>query len=154
MFGCSEGLSPQENKTAICVASNQWSPSIEEIRCGMVDAKRQGKCVLLRTDEQVSLWLLLFIILGTSLPSVIATAVGVTLVGSAVVFTILGFLAGVLVMCLSTRKKEVHSTAEGQMQASVQPTVPAGPVYEDVSPPYKKEIELKSNTAYGSVGGH
>ena len=29
-------------------------------------------------------------------------------------------------------------------------TVPAGPVYEDI----KEEIELKSNQAYGPVGGH
>ena len=94
------------------------------------------------------------IILGTFLSSAIATAVGVTLAVTAVVFTILGFLAGVIVTCLITHKKAVNSTAEGHMQASVQPTVPAGPVYEDVSPASKKEIELKSNQAYGSVGGH
>ena len=66
-------------------------------------------------------------------------------------FTILGFLAGLLVMYLITRKKAVYSTAEGQ--TSVQPTAPAGPVYEDVSPAPKEEIELKSNQAYGPVGG-
>ena len=86
--------------------------------------------------------------------SVIATAVGVTLTVSAVVFAILGFLAGVIVTCVITHKKAVHTTAEGQLQASVQPTVPAGSVYEDVSPASKKEIELKSNQAYGSVGGY
>ena len=66
-------------------------------------------------------------------------------------FTILGFLAGLLVMHLITRKKTVYSTAEGL--ASVQPTAPAGPVYEDVSPPSKEEIELNINQAYGIVGG-
>ena len=86
------------------------------------------------------------------MPSIIATAVGVTLAVSAFVFTILGFLAGVLVTCLITHKKAVHSTAKNQ--ANLQLTLPAGSVYEDVSPPSKKEIELKSNQAYGPVGGH
>ena len=67
---------------------------------------------------------------------------------SAVVFTILGFLAGELVNHLITSKKAVYSTPEGQT------TVPAGPVYEDISPQAKEEIELKSNQAYGPVGGH
>ena len=70
---------------------------------------------------------------------------------SAVVFTILGFLAGLLVMYLITRKKAVYSPAEGQV--SVQPTVPAGPDYEDVSPASKEEIELNINQAYRPVGG-
>ena len=79
-------------------------------------------------------------------------AVGIGVAVSAVVFTILGFLAGLLVMYLITCKKKVYSTAEGQ--ANVQPTVPVGPVYEDVFPTSKEEIEMKSNQAYGPVGGH
>ena len=86
---------------------------------------------------------------GTPIRTLIATAVGVTLAVSAFVFTILGFLAGLLVTCLVTRKKVAHSSAEGQ--TSVQPTIPVGPIYEDVSPTSKEEIELKSNKAYGSV---
>ena len=43
-------------------------------------------------------------------------------------------------MHLCSRKK----AAEGQ--ANVGPTVPAGPVYEEVSP--KMEIKLNSNQAY------
>ena len=78
-------------------------------------------------------------------------AIGVTLAVSAVVFTILGFLAGLLVMYLITHKKAVYSTAD--RQASVQPTVPVGPVYEDVSPATKEEIELNINQAYRPVGG-
>ena len=70
---------------------------------------------------------------------------------SAVVFTILGFLAGLLVMYLITCKKKVPSTTEGQ--TNVQPTVPVGPVYEDVFPALKEEIEMKSNQAYGPIGG-
>ena len=78
-------------------------------------------------------------------------AVGVTLAVSAVVFTILGFLAGVLVTCLVTRKKAVYTAAE--LQTSVQFNVPVGPVYEDVLSTSKEEIELNINQAYGPVGG-
>ncbi len=54
-----------------------------------------------------------------------------------------------MVTYLCMRKKAVYSpTAEGQ--ANVGPTVPAGPVYEEVS--LKEEIELNTNKAYGPVG--
>ena len=61
---------------------------------------------------------------------------------SAVVFTILGFLAGLLVMYLITRKRKVYY-AIAEEQTNVQPTVPVGPVYEDVSPAPKEMIELR-----------
>ena len=83
-----------------------------------------------------------------SSPLSTGAVVGVTLAVSAVMFTILGFLAGLLVNHLITRKKAVYSTPERHS------TVPAGPVYEDISPPAKEEIELKSNQAYGPVGRH
>ena len=52
-------------------------------------------------------------------------------------------------MYLLMRKKAAYSpSAKGQ--ANVGPTVPAGPVYEEVSP--KEEIELNTNQAYGPVG--
>ena len=77
-------------------------------------------------------------------------AVGVSTAVTAVVFTILGFLAGLLVMYLSiTCKNTAHSPAK---YANTQPTAPAGPVYEDVSPVSKEEIQLESNEAYQSVG--
>ena len=53
-------------------------------------------------------------------------------------------------MYLITRKKEMHSPA--QEQAKAQSTVPAGPVYEDVSPAPRGEIELNVNQAYRPVG--
>ncbi len=57
-------------------------------------------------------------------------------------------------MHLCSRKKAVYSlAAEGQANVgptNVGPTVPAGPVYEEVSP--KEEIELNTNQAYGPVG--
>ena len=63
--------------------------------------------------------------------------------------TLLGFLSGLLVMHLCSRKKAVFSlTAEGQ--ANVGPIASAGPVYEEVLP--KEEIELNTNQAYGPVG--
>ena len=71
------------------------------------------------------------------------------MVVTAIVVSVIGFLAGLLVMHLCSRKKAVYSpAAEGQ--ANVGLTVPAGPVYEEVSP--KEEIELNTNQAYGPVG--
>ena len=76
-------------------------------------------------------------------------AVSVSVVVMAVLFMIIGFLTGVLVMYLCSHKKAVYSpSADGQ--ANVRPTVPAGPVYEEVS--CKEEIELNTNQAYGPVG--
>ncbi len=51
-------------------------------------------------------------------------------------------------LCSRSRKELYSPAAEGQ--ANVGPTVPAGPVYEEVSP--KEEIELNTNQAYGPVG--
>ncbi len=59
--------------------------------------------------------------------------------------TILGFLAGLLVMYSSTRKKAEYST-----EPIVELTTPANPVYEEVS--HKEEVELNSNQAYGPLG--
>ena len=52
-------------------------------------------------------------------------------------------------MHICSRKKVVYSP-ETEGQANVGPTLPAGPVYEEVSP--KEEIELNTNQAYGPVG--
>ena len=52
-------------------------------------------------------------------------------------------------MYLFMRKKAMYSPA-ADGQANVGPTVPAGPVYEEVSP--KEEIELNTNQAYGPLG--
>ncbi len=63
--------------------------------------------------------------------------------------TLLGFLSGLVVMHLSSRKKAVFSpAAEGQ--ANVGPIASAGPVYEEVLP--KEEIKLNTNQAYGPLG--
>ncbi len=71
------------------------------------------------------------------------------MVVTAIVVSVIGFPAGLLVMHLCSRKKAVYSpAAEGQPNVGL--TVPAGPVYEEVSP--KEEIELNNNQAYGPVG--
>ncbi len=74
--------------------------------------------------------------------------VTISVVISFTVALIIGIFIGLLVMYLCMCKKAVYSpTAEGQ--ASVGPTVPAGPVYEEVS--LREEIELKTNKAYLQV---
>ena len=63
---------------------------------------------------------------------------------------ILGFLTGLVVMHLCSRKKAIYSLAT-KGQVNVGPTAqPVGPVYEEVSP--KEEMELNTNQAYGPVG--
>ena len=78
---------------------------------------------------------------------------GVTLaIGVIITFvasTLLGFLAGLLVMYSFTRKKAVYYTRKTALSV-VEPTKPVGPVYEEVSP--KEEIELNTNQAYGPLG--
>ncbi len=75
--------------------------------------------------------------------------VTISVVISFTVALVIGIFIGLLVMYLCMRKKAVYSpTVEGQ--ANVGPTVPAGPVYEEVS--LREEIELNTNKAYGPVG--
>ena len=56
---------------------------------------------------------------------------------------------GLLIMYLFMHKKNVYSSSAKE-QANVGPTASAGPVYEEVSP--KEKIELNTNQAYGPVG--
>ena len=63
--------------------------------------------------------------------------------------TLLGFLSGLVVMYLFSRKKAVFSSA-AEGQANVRPIASTGPVYEEVLP--KEEIELNTNQVYGPVG--
>ncbi len=78
----------------------------------------------------------------TAAPLSISAAVAISVVISSSLFVVIGFLAGLLVMHICSRKKAVYSPkAEGQ--ANVGPTAPTGPVYEEVS--LKEEIELNTN---------
>ncbi len=81
---------------------------------------------------------------AATLSTGVAVAIGVTI--TFIVSTILGFLAGLLVMYSLMRRKAVYSTKTTTLSV----VGPAGPVYEEVSP--KEEIELNTNQAYGPVG--
>ena len=84
----------------------------------------------------------------TTAPLSTGVAVAISVVITFIVTLVIGLFIGLLVMHFCSRKKAVYSpTAEGQ--ANVGPTVPAGPVYEEVS--LKEEIELNTNEAYGPI---
>ncbi len=74
--------------------------------------------------------------------------IAISVIISSFLSVVVGFLAGLLVMHLCSRKKAVYVPAAKE-QANIGPTVPAGPVYEEVSP--KEEIELNTNQAYGPL---
>ena len=80
----------------------------------------------------------------------LSTAVSVSVVVTTALFTIIGFVLGLLIMYLLMRKKIVHLLAK--KKTNVGPTVPAGPIYEEVRVSPTEEIELDINQAYGPVG--
>ncbi len=85
----------------------------------------------------------------TAAPQSTGVFIALGVIISSFLSIVTGFLAGLLVMYLCSRKKAVYSpAAEGH--ANIRPTAPVGPVYEEVSP--KEEIELNTNQAYGPVG--
>ncbi len=86
---------------------------------------------------------------SSTAPTAATLSTGVAVAITFIVSTILGFLAGLLVMYSLMRRKGVYSTKTTTLSV-VGPTAPAGPVYEEVSP--KEEIELNTNQAYGPVG--
>ncbi|XP_064403114.1 sushi, von Willebrand factor type A, EGF and pentraxin domain-containing protein 1-like [Halichondria panicea] len=113
-YKCDNGLSLAGPNTITCTNAGVWSIEPEAIVC------------VLEYD------------ISTTLSTGAAIVISMIITFIATLAT--GFLTGLLVMHLCSRKK----AAEGQ--ANVGPTVPAGPVYEEVSP--KMEIKLKSNQAY------
>ncbi len=84
---------------------------------------------------------------AATLSTGVTVAIGVTIF---IVSTILGFLAGLLVMYSFMRKKAAYYTRKTTLSV-VEPTKLAGPVYEEVSRT-KEEIELNTNQAYGPLG--
>ena len=66
-----------------------------------------------------------------------------------IVAMVSGCACGALLMYWVMRKKAVSSPAADGQAINIGPTVPAGPIYEEVSP--KEEIELNINQAYGPV---
>ena len=50
-FGCKEGYSPQETMTAVCVATDTWSPDPAQLECTAViattnDGDASGRCTM------------------------------------------------------------------------------------------------------------
>ncbi|XP_064403419.1 mucin-2-like [Halichondria panicea] len=126
-FQCDYGLFPEGIMTATCLATGEWDRNMGEIVC------RAALCNCASLSD------------GSRFDA----AVSISVVVTTALFTVIGLLMGLLIMYLLMRKKAAYSlSAEGQ--ANVGPTVPAGPVYEEVSP--KEEIELNTNQAYGPVG--
>ncbi|XP_064403457.1 uncharacterized protein LOC135348964 isoform X2 [Halichondria panicea] len=121
---CDDELFPEGITTATCLATGKWD---EEIVCRAAPCN----CASLSDGSRFDV------------------AVSISVVVTAVAFTIIGLLMGLLIMYLLMRKKAVYSPA-AKGQTNVGPTAPAGPVYEEVSP--KEEIELNTNQAYGPVG--
>ncbi|XP_064407739.1 complement receptor type 2-like isoform X2 [Halichondria panicea] len=122
-FQCDPGFSLVGAATVTCNNSGLWYPDPALLQCIYISFPSPT----LSTDAAVSI-------------SVVVTAVA---------FTVIGFLTGLLVMHLCSCKKAVYSPA-AKGHVNVGPTAPAGPVYEEVSP--KDEIELNTNQAYGPVG--
>ncbi|XP_064402774.1 CUB and sushi domain-containing protein 3-like [Halichondria panicea] len=125
-YQCDNGLSLAGPNTITCTNAGVWSTEPEAIMCV---SPTEGPTAT-----------------SLSIGAVAAISVIITFFVAA----ILGFLTGLIVMHLCSRKKAVYSLA-AKGQANVGPTAqPAGPVYEEVSP--KEEMELNTNQAYGPVG--
>ncbi|XP_064401761.1 complement receptor type 1-like [Halichondria panicea] len=122
-FQCDPGFSLVGAATASCNNSGLWDPDPALLKC----MSTSFQSPILFTGEILSI-------------SVVVTAVA---------FIVIGFLTGLLVMHLCSRKKAVYFPA-AKGQANIRPTTPVGPVYEEVSP--KEEIELNTNQAYGPLG--
>ncbi|XP_064403144.1 sushi, von Willebrand factor type A, EGF and pentraxin domain-containing protein 1-like [Halichondria panicea] len=124
-YQCGNGFSLTRPNTITCTNAGVWSTEPEAIMC----------------------------VSPTEAPTAATLSTGVTLAISVtstfVASTILGFLAGLLVMYSFTRKKAVYFTRKTALSV-VEPTKPVEPVYEEVSP--KEEIELNTNQAYGPLG--
>ena len=79
----------------------------------------------------------------------IGGAVGISVVLTLIVSIITGLVVGAMITYGVMRRQIDRGTKE-QTPPPQQQTTPAGPVYEEVSPP-NVEIELKTNQSYGPV---
>ena len=63
---------------------------------------------------------------------------------------IIGLLLGMSLMyCIMYYRNRGHYTVRQRQDESIQPTVPSGPVYKEVTPiSMQKQIELKLNEGY------
>ncbi len=149
-YQCDNGLSLTGPNTITCTNDGVWSTDLDTIMC-----LQESEYSFVNGSHQY----LRFSTDPITAPLFTGATIAISVVISSFISIVIGFLAGLLVMHLCSRKKAVYfPAAEGQANVgptnvgptNVGPTVPAGPVYEEVSP--KEEIELNSNQAYGPVG--
>ena len=89
----------------------------------------------------------------------VGQATGLSAVVTFILTMVIGLVLGMALMyCITSAKGtskytvSVDESSHPSILADAQPTAPAGPIYEDVSPASKEEIELKCNEAYGPIG--
>ncbi len=149
-YQCDNGLSLTGPNNITCTNAGVWSTEPEAIKCVLMTEGDELCNCLLSHSTCIIIRILSHLTVSTVAPlfSTFAT-VAISVVITFIVTLVIGFLTGLLVMHVFSRKKAVYSPAtEGQ--TSVRTTAPAGPVYEEVSP--KEEMELTTNQAYGPVG--
>ncbi len=132
-YQCDNGLSLTGPNNISCTNAGVWSTEPEEIKCVLMTEGDELCNRLLSTISSHSVYCRpLF---STS------TTVTISVVITFIVTLVIGFLTGLLVMHLFSRKKAVYSPAtEGQ--ANVGPTAPAVPVYEEVRCHPKRRLNL------------
>ena len=78
-------------------------------------------------------------------------AVAVSVAATFTISIAIGLLLGMSVMyCIMYFRNKGRYTVRQRQEESIQPTVPSGPVYEEVTP-IQDGIELKLNDAYGPL---
>ena len=78
-------------------------------------------------------------------------AVAVSVAATFTISIAIGLLLGMsLMFCIMYYRSRGHYAVRQRQEESIQPTVPSGPVYEEVTP-IQEEIELKLNDAYGPL---
>ncbi|XP_064406785.1 uncharacterized protein LOC135351641 isoform X2 [Halichondria panicea] len=124
-YQCNDGLIPNEEKISTCsnvLGEAKWIPDPSQFVC----RKREDSV------KEISLTINQVAVICTTVTFIVAM--------------VSGCAGGALLTYWVMRKKTVFSpAAEGQI--NVGPTVPADPIYEEVSP--KEKIEMNTNQAYG-----
>ncbi len=78
-------------------------------------------------------------------------AVAVIMAATFTISIAIGLLLGMSLMyCIMYYRNRGHYAVRQRQEESIQPTVPSGPVYEEVTP-IQEQIELKPNEAYGPL---
>ena len=134
-YQCDSRLSLTGPNNVTCTNAGVWSTEPEAIICVLMTEGDELCNCLLSTIFHLTV--------STVAPLFSTSAtVAISVVITFILTLVIGFLTGLLVMHVFSHKKAVYSPAtEGQV--NVGPTTLAGPVYEEVSP--KEKIELNTN---------